>query len=538
MEKIATYVLLFSIIVLLGQLFRKSIIPIPLILVLAGMLLSYVPYFPKVTLDPQLVLDVFLPLLVYEITAFSSWREIKREFRPISLLSIGHVVFITLLVAMFMRILIPGLSWPLAILLGAVVSPPDDVAIISIAEKIRLPRRVLIILEGEGVFNDAAALIIFRFALAAIFTANYSIINASLGFIAVIIGETLYGLVLGNVMGMLRSKIDNPMLHIIASILTPFFAYLPPVSLGGCGVLATAITGFIIGNFYALRFTPLFRTISRSLWPGLAFALEGLIFLLMGLDLRDIIFRMSSVPLSKLFIYALSITLLVIIGRFIWVFGFNILLPRALFPHIRKKDPYPPWQIPFLISWAGVRGGISLAAALSVPFLPPISGINPRDLIIFLVFCVIFVTLILQGLSLPWVIKKLGLDKVGRHEKYSEHIAELKARVQMTKAALRWLNEYKEQLTEHKTVTSEIRLQILQYKNLLKELENRLKDHSETPHHHSEKKEIRNETCLIAQIIEVEREELIKLWQEDKISLALRNKLIDRLDHQFQHLPS
>lgn len=321
MDQFINYLILFTLIVLLGQAFQKSTIPLALILVLFGMLMSFVPFFPQINLDSNLVLNFFLPLLVYQISAFSSWRDLKKQIRPIALLSIGHVIFITILVAIAIYTLIPQMGWPLAFVLGAIISPPDDIAIVSIAEKIRIPERIFLILEGEGMFNDAAALTLFRLALAAAVTNTFSVAHAFLGFFAIIIGETIYGLILGHLLGKLREKISNTTLHVIASFVTPFIAYIPAVKLGGTGILATAIVGFVIGNKFTLRFTPEYRLISLSIWPTLAFAIEGLIFLLVGLDMRSTFMRISSIPLETLMLYICSITFVVIVGRFIWVYG-------------------------------------------------------------------------------------------------------------------------------------------------------------------------------------------------------------------------
>ena len=447
MDLFIIYLLLFGIIVLLGQLFRKSTVPIALILVIFGMLLSFIPFFPEVHLDSQLVLNFFLPLLIYQISSFSSWRDMRKQLRPIALLSVGHVIFITILVAIVIHALIPQMSWPLAFVLGSIISPPDDVAIVSIAEKIRIPERIFIILEGEGMFNDAAALTLFRFALAAAVSTQFSLTHAFGVFGMIIIGETLYGLLLGYLLGTLRTKISNTTLHVIASFMTPFLAYIPVVKLGGSGIIATAVVGFIIGNQYTLRFTPEFRLTSLTMWPTLAFTIQGILFLLVGLGMRYTFEHIASIPMGSLISYVCSIVAIVIIGRFIWVYAFVIFLPRFLFPSLRKKDPFPPWKYPFIISWAGIRGGISLAAAVAIPVATlEINGVDLRQLFIFIVFCIIVVTLVLQGLSLPFILKKMGIDKIGQSEKYNEHVTELQARVQMINTALNWLKKYKRKM--------------------------------------------------------------------------------------------
>lgn len=536
MELIIHYVLLFAIIIIIGYLFDKSIFPLSLILVISGMILSLIPDFPEFTLNPSIVLNILLPLMIYQISAFTAWRDVKKNLRPITLMSIGHVIFITILVAVVIHTLIPSFGWGLSFVLGAVISPPDDVAIVSIAEKIHLPSRLLTILEGEGLLNDATALIIFRFALAAVVTSQFYFWEATGEFFAVIGGETLYGLAVGFILGKLRLKIRNPMLGIMASLITPFIAYIPPVLLGGSGIIATVVTGFIIGNWFALKVSPAFRLFSRSIWPPITFVIQSAIFFIIGLHMKGILERISSIPESSLWIYSISVIATVIIGRFAWVFLVVYFLPRFLSTAVRKKDPCPPWQFPFVISWAGMRGGISLTAAVAVPLLPTSAdGVNPRDLLIFLVFCVIVATLILQGITLPWLLKKLGLKKYGQHEKYNEHIIELKTKLKMINAALRWLKEYNALESDNPNLSAQIKLHIREYRMLKKQMKERIAGHSDEMDH-DEKAEREEETFLLAQIIEVERGKLLEMWRTDKITVSVRDRLLENLDHQTKNL--
>lgn len=536
-ETIQTYVMLFSIVFLVGQFFSKTSIPIALLLVITGMLLSPIPMFQHINLNSSIVLNIFLPLLIYQISSFASWSDIKKNLRPIMLLSVGHVLFMMILVALVIHALIPQMGWPLAFVLGAVISPPDDVAIVAIAEKIRMPERIVTILEGEGMLNDATALILFRFALAAAITHEFMPIKAFTDFFIVVIGETIYGFILGHVIGKIRLKVKNSMLHIIASLVTPFLAYLPAEEMGGSGVLATVVTGFVIGHVYAVRYTPEYRLIARTLWPALSFLIQNLLFLLVGLDMHASLIRISALSAQSLLLYSFAVIATVIIGRFIWVFGSMIYLPRIIFPSILKKDPYPPWQYPFIISWAGMRGGISLAAALAVPALPTlIEGVNPRDLLIFLVFSVIIATLVLQGLTLPWLLKFIGVHKFGQYEKYNEHIAELTSRMQMAKAVLRWLAEYKEQVKDSEKHLNQVKLHIREYRMLKNRLKERISSHDGNVIH-DPIAEAQEEIFLLSQIIEIERATLLEIWHQDKINLATRNKLLDQLDHFSKHLP-
>lgn len=537
MEQFAIYIILFGIIVIVGQVFDKTTIPLSLILVIVGMILSMVPNFPTVTLNPDVVLDIFLPILIYQASSFSSWKEYKKNFRPITLLSIGHVVFITCIVAFIIHALKPDLGWPLSFVLGAVISPPDDVAIISIVEKVHMPERVVTILEGEGMFNDAAALIIFRFALAAIVTQQFVFTQAVSAFFLIVIGETLYGFLSGYIIGEIRLRIKNTQLQVILSLLTPFIAYFPCVMMGGSGVIATAIVGFIIGNHYATRFTPEYRILAFTLWPTVAFTVQSIVFLLVGIDMNNIVNSISVIPIQTLLLYSSSVILTVIIGRFIWVYLFVLFLPRLLFPSIKKKDPYPPWQAPFIISWAGMRGGISLAAALAVPTLPLLSaGANPKNLLIFLVFCVIAVTLVLQGLTLPWLIKKIGIQKMAIDEHYNQHIVELTARYKVVKAALRWLKKYLEEVKDNPDLYEQVKLFIREYKMLRTKLKERIKSHDGESLEHDEMAEVQEELFVLSQIVEIEKEELMRMWHNDEINLAVRNKILQILDHKVKHL--
>lgn len=534
MEQIFTYIILFGIIVVIGQLFDKSPVPLPLLLVVTGMLLSFIPGLATVTLNPSLVLNIFLPMLVYQISAFLSWKDFKKNVRPIALLSVGHVVFITIIVAVLVHRMLPQLGWPLAVVIGAIVSPPDDVAIVAIAEKIRMPEKIITILEGEGMLNDAAALTIFRFALAAVLTHQFLFVHAGVVFFLDIISETIYGLLVGYIVGELRLKITSAPLHIIASLMTPFLAYYPAVMLGGCGIIATVATGFMIGHIYALRFTSGFRLIGRAMWPSLSMGIQSLLFLLAGHNLRGIVRSIDVIPVTHLFFYSGAIIAAVIIGRFIWVYG-NVYISRGILSTFRRESPRIPWQSPFLISWAGMRGSISLAAALAVPVLPGmVEGVNTRNFLIFLVFSVIMVTLLLQGLALPWLVKAIGIEKITRCEEYGEHLAELKARKRLAKVGLHWLVSALREKDNPK-VKEEIRFWIQHYRMTKSRLKERIDDHGKgLPH--DEEAEVVEDIALRLELIEVESNELMDLWRREKINLSVRNKLLDQLDHRAKNL--
>lgn len=535
MDEVEIFIALLVIIVGISVLFRESPIPTALILVIAGMLASFIPFLPPIKLEPNLVLDIFLPLLIYAASAYSSWRDIKLDFRSIALLSVGHVLFITVLVASAVHLLLPQLGWPMAFVLGAVISPPDDVAIVSIAEKIRMPQRIVTILKAEGLLNDAPALILFRFSLAALLTHEFSPLKAISSFFLIVICETIYGFALGHVIGKLRLKLHDPILQTMISLLTPFLAYLPAEKLGGSGILATVVTGMYIGNnFYAL-FPAEVRLVGHSVWSTLGFVVQNILFLLVGFDLRYILHSISSIPSSLLLLYSSVIIVVVIAGRFIWVYP-AAYLPRLLFGSIRKKDPYPPWQYPFIISWAGMRGGISLAAALAVPMLPmTVDGANPRDLLVFLVFCVITATLLLQGLALPWVLKLVGISHYEQREKMREQLVYLQAKLAISQTVLQWLHEYQNHPTSNPLLKEEVNLRLNEYTTLNNQLQTQIKDMSK-PDTISEHFLFRDTASLSLQLLTIERKELSRLWQEGKITHAIRNKLGNQLDIRSKHL--
>lgn len=333
------------------------------------------------------------------------------------------------------------------------------------------------------------------------------------------------------------------MLQVLVSIITPFLAYLPAERLGGCGVLATAVTGFAIGYRYLERFTPEVRIIGGSVWKTIEFTLQSILFLFVGLNLRFILERISAISYTTLLNYSVIVILVVILGRFIWVYG-TIVLPRYL-PFISKFSPKKenyPWQGLFVISWAGIRGSISLAAAFAIPILPnTVEGVNARDLLIFLVFSVIVATLLLQGMTLPWLLKILKLRERGEKEQYCEHLQELTVRLKLAKVVSRWLKQYREERHEELHLCDELKLRMQEYRILKKQLKEQIDSHDDNIDgmmlgRHNEKIELKNSVFISTQIIEVERTELLSLWQKNKVSYKVKNKLLQQLDFLSKHL--
>jgi monovalent cation/hydrogen antiporter len=389
---IQVLVLLLAIVAATAVIANRLRIPPAILLVLTGVLIALVPGLPPIELAPELVLLLILPPFIYTSAFLMSWREFKFNLRPIALLSVGGVVFTTIAVAAAAH-WVMDLEWPIGFILGAIVSPPDAIAPLSIARRMEIPRRIIVILEGEGLANDATALILYRFAVGAVSFGVFSFGQAAGMFVAIVAGELLWGVGVGWLMLRLRRWVNDPLIEIMLSLLTPFLAFWPPVHLGGSGVLATLAAGLYTSWNGPRLISPATRLQGVFFWEFFTYVIEGMVFLITGLQARTVIGRISHYPLSQLALSVAVITAVVIVARFVWVFPATY-LPRWLFPPVRKKDPSPPWQWPFVLAFTGVRGIVSLAAALAIPLVTSAGQPFPyRDLILFLTFSVILITL-------------------------------------------------------------------------------------------------------------------------------------------------
>ena len=444
MTQAETLIFLPLVLVAVSVLARRLKTPPAILLVLTGVVLALVPGLPAVNLAPEFMLLVVLPPLIYSSAVAMSWREFKYNLRPISMLAVGCVAFTTSAVALAAHGLI-GLPWAEGFVLGAIVSPPDAVAPLALARKMQLPRRILLILEGEGLANDATALVLYRFAVAAVSVGVFSASHALTTFAAIAAGEVIWGLIVGWLMLRLRNWVHEPRLEILLSVLTPYIAYWPPQHLGGSGVLATVVTGLYISwNGLRLISAPT-RLQGIFFWDFLIFSTEGLIFLVTGLQARAVVAGFSSYAWKDLMIGSVVVSAVVIVSRFVWMYPATY-VPRWLFAGIRKKDPAPPWQWTFVLGYTGIRGVVSLAAALALPLTTDAGLAFPhRELILFFTFVVILVTLVGQGLLLPSVIEALGLANAGQRELQSERVDELAARRKAIEAAVRRLDALREE---------------------------------------------------------------------------------------------
>jgi CPA1 family monovalent cation:H+ antiporter len=366
-----------------------------------------------VTIAPEYVFLVFLPPLLYHAALLTSWRDFLANLRPIALLSIGLTLFTTIVVAAVAHAVIPGFTWPVAFVLGAIISPPDAIAAAAIAERLRVPKKIVTILEGESLVNDAIALVAYRFAVAATIGGSISLPQASWQFVVVSIGGIVIGLAVGAVITWVRPRVVDGSIEGMISLLTPYLAYLPAERLHVSGVLATVTCGLYVARRIPRIASPTMRIRGYAVWDSLAFLLNGLVFILIGFELPEILEGIGDTPTQTLIAYAAMISVAAIIVRLLWVFPATY-IPRVL-PAIRRRDPAPPFGWIFMIGWTGMRGIVSLAAALALPQAFP-----HRHLILFLTFAVILATLVLQGLSLPLVIKALKVVDKGEEERDEE----------------------------------------------------------------------------------------------------------------------
>lgn len=440
MEAAEIFVGLLLAVAMLALLARKINIPYPILFVLGGLALSLIPKLPKVRLDPQIIFLFFLPPLLYPSALFTPWRDFRANIRPIALLAIGLVLFTTVAVAYLAHAF---MNLPLAagFVLGAIISPPDAIAASAIAERLKVPRRIVTILEGESLVNDATALVTYRVAVAAVVTGAFSMAHAMGQFFLVGLGGNVVGLAVGWLAAQFHKRVDDAPIEVTVSLLTPFVAYLVAERLGLSGVLAVVTTGLYLGMRMPELLTFKTRLQSGPFWATLEFLLNGFVFILIGLQLPEVLGTISGRALSvgQLVRYALLISLAVILIRILWVFPATY-LPRLLFRSLRRHDPFPPWQHVAIVAWTGMRGVISLAAALAVPFTRQDGSPFPaRELILFLAFVVIVATLVFQGLSLPLLIRGLGIEDDRSMEK-----EERDARLKANQAALQKLNELAE----------------------------------------------------------------------------------------------
>jgi Na+/H+ antiporter len=411
-------------------------VPYPIVLVLGGLLLGFVPGVPRAELQPNLVLVLFLPPLLYQAAFFSSPRDLRADARTITLLALGLVLATTGAVAFTAHALVGGLPWAAAFVLGAIVSPTDPLAATAIARRLGVPRRLVTVLEGESLVNDASALVAYRLAVGAVVAGSFALWEAGVRFVAGAAGGVAIGLAVGWLIAEARRRIEDPVVEIVLSVVTGYAAYLPADRLGASGVLAAVTAGVYVGWRAPELASPSTRLLGFSFWEVLAYLLNAVLFVLVGLQLHRILTGVGGHSAAVLLGQAALVSAVVIAVRIAW--GFSVpYLVRALDRRPAQRARRVGARERLVIGWSGMRGAVSLAAALALPLETRAGQRFPqRNLIIFVTFGVIVATLVLQGLSLPGLIRRLGL-----HRDDSEAQEELRGRLRATDAALVRLEE-------------------------------------------------------------------------------------------------
>lgn len=403
------YIYLILIILALVMLANKLKLAYPIILVLGGLLLSFVKLFSHIVIDPDLIFFIFLPPLLYEASWQVSWKEFWKWRRIITSFAFPIVILTSCVVAFASTALIPGFTLALGFLLGGIVSPPDAISATTIMRQVNVPKGLISIAEGESLLNDASSLIVFRFALAAVLTGQFHFGNAIGSFFLVIVMGTLIGVGIGLIVYLIHKWLPTtPSIEIVLSLVTPYCMYYFAEHYHFSGVLAV-VSG---GLFLSYRRQSLLSYASRiqgvNVWSSLVFVMNGIVFLLIGLQLPAIVQQLGDTSLATAIGYGLAISLILIITRVLCTFGAS-LFTRFMSHFITVAEANPGWRTPFIFGWAGMRGVVSLAMALSIPLLSEKGEAFPyRNLILFITFIVILVTLVFQGLTLPWLIRKLN----------------------------------------------------------------------------------------------------------------------------------
>ena len=503
---------------------NKVGIPYPILLVLGGLALSFIPILPEVRLAPDVVLLLFLPPLLFSAAWNTSWRDFRANTGQILLLALGLVLATTVVVAVVAHWLIPGLPLAAAFVLGAVVSPTDPVAATAIAERLGAPRRVITIVEGESLVNDAMGLVLYGFAVAAVTTGAFSILDAGLRFVLVALGGVVVGLVVGWASVWLTRRLNDAPIEITLSFLAAFAAYLLAEALSVSGVLATVSAGIFVSWREAGIMGPNTRLQATAVWNVIVFLLNGLLFVLIGLQMRPILDGLTGRSFGELLFYAALVSLTVIVVRILWIFASKYLNRPIDRSEGGGRDSegglLAGWRNMAVVSWSGLRGGVSLAAALAVPlFIASGTPFPQRDLIIFLTYGVILVTLVGQGLSLPALIRALGVEDDGLEEE-----EEAKGRIEAARSALERLDE----LSSEDWVRDEEVQRLREfYNNLARKSAVRSENNSKAEEYEDNAAARRR---LMRELLQAQRSTLVEMRNEGRISDNVMSRIERDLD--------
>jgi len=507
--------------VALGWVARHFKFPYPIALVIGGGALGFVPRLPQLQFDPQFLLVLVLPPILYQAALLTSWHEFKANIRPIGLLAIGLVIATTLAVGATLKLLIPDIPWSAAFVLGAIVSPPDVAAATAILSRVNIPRNVVTVLEGESLVNDASGLVIYKFAVAAVLTGAFSLWEASAQFVGVAVGGVVIGVVMGRLFVFIHRYLGDAFIEVLTTLAVPYVTYIIAESLDVAGVHASGVLAVVAAGIVRGRYSPEIvsaemRIIARSVWNLLVFLLNTLIFILIGVQLSGIVARLTDYSVGELFFYGTFVSAVAIFVRFAWVYPATY-LPLVARAMLGEQVAPPREGEVFIMGWCGMRGIVSLAAALALPqTLQDGNAFPERDLIIFLTFVVIAVTLVLQGLTLKPLIRML---KVGRDWSLQEE--QQRAQMALGKAAIAAIDAVVAKSGIPNELAERIRAEFAE-KITLSVPEGLVLRHSGA----DDARRLRDAA------VKAERQELIRLWRENQISDEVLHHIEEDLDYQ------
>jgi Na+/H+ antiporter len=488
---------------LLAIVARKIRVPYPILLTIGGVALALIPGLPAIHLDPKLVFNLFLPPLLYPAAVFTSWRDFRANLRSILPMAIV-LVLLTMTATAYLFHGLVGLPLAVGFVFGAIISPPDAVAALAVTQNLRVPRKIVVILEGESLINDATSFISFRFAVAAVMTGAFSLEEASLRFLFVAAGGVCVGLAVGWLATQLQKRLDDPPVQTMFSLLTPYVAYFSGEWLHVSGILAVVIAGIFYGWRAPRILSGRMRLQALPVWEMLTFILNGILFMLIGLELPQVVNALAPDAVTRVAWLAIVFFAVIVLVRFVWVFGATY-LPRLLSPTFRRRNP-ASWKQTALIAWIGMRGADSLAGALAIPFLLPNGQPFPgRDVILLLTFCVIFATLVLQGLTLTPLVHWLKI-KGDRITEKEERLARLKA----NEAALARLEEIASRNRAKPRTVERLRSE---YEDRIRQLRSEVPDEESVSRLFSEDFEE-----LAREALQAERDTVIQLRNEEAIN--------------------
>jgi CPA1 family monovalent cation:H+ antiporter len=496
-------------------------IPYPIMLVIGGLGLAAVPGIPDVELEPDVVLYVVLPPLLYAAAFFTPLRELRRNVGSISLLAVGLVLATMVVVAVVAHVAL-DFGWPESFVLGAIVSPTDPVAATAIARRLGVPGRIVTIVEGEALINDGTALVAYRFAVAAVVTGSFSLFEASGEFVVSAAGGIAVGMAIGAIVSWVRSRLDNPPVEITIALFTAYFAYLPAEAIGVSGVLAAVTVGIFMGRLTSKLTTPSTRIQGEAVWQILVFLMNSALFVLVGLQLPAILDGVDDMARLDLFVDGALVAVTVMAVRIAWVFPLTY-LPFLV---LGKGEP-PPWQHTLLVSWTGMRGAVSLAAALALPLTIDGGAAFPeRETIIFLTFSVILGTLLAQGLTLPGLIRLLDVDD------YDEVLEreESKARLRVASVALERIDQLENEDWVREDTAERVRNL---YRYRMQRFEARFREDGD-----SDGIEVRSEAYqrLLRELLDAQRAALVQMRNAGKINDDVLRRIERELDYEDSRL--